>query len=71
MTHPRTPSPATEVPQPDGQLAQLLSAEAFAARVAIHPPRVLRFAAAFHGDRHLPDDVVQEALGRLVGHRSR
>ena len=71
MTPSRTPSPATTAQQPDGQLARPLSAEAFATRVAIHQPRVLRFAAAFLGDRHLAEDVVQEAFGRLFEHRSR
>jgi len=48
-----------------------LDADAFAALAAAHRPRVLRFATAFLGDRHLAEDVVQEALGRLFEHRGR
>lgn len=45
--------------------------DAFAALAATHRPRVLRFATAFLGDRHLAEDVVQEALARLFEHRGR
>jgi len=48
-----------------------LTADAFAALADAHRPRVLRFATAFLGDRHLADDVVQEALGKLFQHRDR
>ncbi len=48
-----------------------LTADAFASLVAAHRQRVLRFATAFLGDRHLADDVVQEALQRLFEHRNR
>lgn len=48
-----------------------LTADAFAALADAHRPRVLRFATAFLGDRHLAEDVVQEALGRLFEHRER
>lgn len=37
-----------------------LTADAFAALADAHRPRVLRFATAFLGDRHLAEDVVQE-----------
>lgn len=49
----------------------LLGPDAFAALAAAHRPRVLRFATAFLGDRHLAEDVVQEALARLFEHRGR
>jgi len=71
MTHPQSPSDATAAEQPDGRLTRSLPPEAFATLVATHQPRVLRFAAAFLGDRHLAEDVVQEAFGRLFEHRSR
>ena len=48
-----------------------LTADAFAALADAHRPRVLRFATAFLGDRHLAEDVVQEALGKLFEHRGR
>jgi len=48
-----------------------LTADAFAALADAHRPRVLRFATAFLGDRHLAEDVVQEALGKLFQHRDR
>ena len=48
-----------------------LTADAFASLVAAHRQRVLRFATAFLGDRHLAEDVVQEALQRLFEHRNR
>jgi RNA polymerase sigma-70 factor (ECF subfamily) len=48
-----------------------LTAEAFADLATAHRPRVLRFATAFLGDRHLAEDAVQEAFKRLFEHRSR
>jgi RNA polymerase sigma-70 factor (ECF subfamily) len=51
--------------------AVALDAEAFATLAATHRPRVLRFATALLGDRHLAEDVVQESLGRLFEHRGR
>lgn len=48
-----------------------LSAEAFAEHALAQRPRVLRFATAFLGDRHLAEDIVQEAFGRLFEHRGR
>jgi len=48
-----------------------LGPDGFAALAAAHRPRVLRFATAFLGDRHLAEDVVQEALARLFEHRGR
>jgi len=48
-----------------------LTADTFAALADAHRPRVLRFATAFLGDRHLAEDVVQEALGKLFEHRDR
>jgi len=41
----------------------------FAALTREHYPRVLRFAWAFLGDRHLAEDLVQEALRRLYERR--
>ena len=58
-------------PDRAGHQAIPLTADAFATLVAAHQPRVLRFATAFLGDRHLAEDVVQEALGRLFERRSR
>lgn len=48
-----------------------LAAEAFAELATAHRQRVLRFATAFLGDRHLAEDVVQEAFRRLFEHRGR
>lgn len=48
-----------------------LTADTFAALADAHRPRVLRFATAFLGDRHLAEDVVQDALGKLFEHRDR
>lgn len=48
-----------------------LTADAFAALADAHRPRVLRFATTFLGDRHLAEDMVQEALGKLFQHRDR
>jgi RNA polymerase sigma-70 factor (ECF subfamily) len=42
---------------------------AFADMVREHYPRALRFACAFLGDRHLAEDLVQEALRRLYERR--
>jgi RNA polymerase sigma-70 factor (ECF subfamily) len=62
----------TDVGQrPVGDRTRALHPEEFAAHAAAQRPRVLRFAAAFLGDRHLAEDVVQEALGRLFEHRDR
>jgi RNA polymerase sigma-70 factor (ECF subfamily) len=52
-----------------GEAARIPSA-AFAALVREHYPRVLRFAWAFLGDRHLAEDLVQEALRRLYERRA-
>ena len=48
-----------------------LSADIFAELATAHRQRVLRFATAFLGDRHLAEDIVQEALKRLFEHRHR
>lgn len=48
-----------------------LTTDGFAALADAHRPRVLRFATAFLGDRHLAEDVVQEALQNLFQHRDR
>ncbi len=48
-----------------------LDSDAFLALADAHRPRVLRFATAFLGDRHLAEDAVQEAIGRLFKHRHR
>jgi len=48
-----------------------LGPDAFAALAAAHRPRVLRFATAFLGDRHLAEDVVQEALAQAWAHLDR
>ena len=51
--------------------AAAVSAEVFAELATTHRQRVLRFATAFLGDRHLAEDVVQEAFRRLFEHRGR
>lgn len=56
---------------PRAAASATLGPEAFAALADTHRPRVLRFATALLGDRHLAEDVVQEALGRLFEHRGR
>jgi RNA polymerase sigma-70 factor (ECF subfamily) len=48
-----------------------LDAGAFAGLATAHRPRVLRFATAFLGDRHLAEDAAQEAFKRLFEHRGR
>ena len=48
-----------------------LTADGFAALADAHRLRVLRFATAFLGDRHLAEDAVQESLRKLFEHRDR
>jgi RNA polymerase sigma factor (sigma-70 family) len=48
-----------------------LSSDAFERLATAHRERVLRFATAFLGDRHLAEDIVQEAFKRLFEHRQR
>ncbi len=51
--------------------AQPLSRGEFDALAREQWPRVLRFATAFLGDRHLAEDMVQAGLHRLYEHRDR
>lgn len=54
-----------------GRAAEPVTADAFAALADAHRLRVLRFATAFLGDRHLAEDAVQDALRKLYEHRDR
>ncbi len=54
-----------------GRAATPVRADDFAALADAHRLRVLRFATAFLGDRHLAEDAVQDALRRLFEHRDR
>jgi len=53
------------------KVATALTADAFATLADAHRLRVLRFATAFLGDRHLAEDAVQESLRKLFEHRGR
>jgi len=71
MTTPQQMGPGIVDQRSKAGTAAPLDAEAFAGLATAHRQRVLRFATAFLGDRHLAEDVVQEAFRRLFQHRGR
>lgn len=71
MTTPQQMGPSMVDERSKAGSAAPLDAEAFAGLATAHRQRVLRFATAFLGDRHLAEDVVQEAFKRLFEHRGR